>query len=47
MILSDRSIREELAAGRIQIDPFDETIVSFDTGAGAPRSSLHAQRWAS
>ena len=24
MILSDRSIREELAAGRIEIDPFDE-----------------------
>ena len=27
MILSDRSIREELAAGRIQIDPFDEGLV--------------------
>ena len=27
MILSDRSIREELAAGRIQLDPFDESLV--------------------
>jgi len=27
MILSDRSIREELAAGRIVIDPLDETAV--------------------
>ena len=27
MILSDRSIREELAAGRIQIDPFDDAMV--------------------
>ena len=25
MILSDRSIREQLAAGRIVIDPLDET----------------------
>src|SRR5437879_1073375 len=27
MILSDRTIREELAAGRIVIEPFDETCV--------------------
>jgi dCTP deaminase len=27
VILSDRSIREELAAGRIQIDPFDDSMV--------------------
>lgn len=27
MILSDRSIREEIAAGRIEIDPFDPTCV--------------------
>ena len=27
MILSDRSIREELAAGRIVLDPFDENLV--------------------
>src|SRR5438477_9246571 len=27
MILSDRSIREEIAKGRIQIDPFDERCV--------------------
>src|SRR5437879_5915525 len=27
MILSDRSIREEIAAGRIEIDPFDERCV--------------------
>jgi deoxycytidine triphosphate deaminase len=27
MILSDRSIREELAAGRIQIDPLDEACI--------------------
>ena len=27
MILSDRSIREELAAGRIEIDPLDETSI--------------------
>jgi dCTP deaminase len=27
MILSDRSIREELAAGRIEIDPFDEACI--------------------
>ena len=27
MILSDRTIREELAAGRIEIDPFDETAI--------------------
>lgn len=27
MILSDRTIREELAAGRIVLDPFDESLV--------------------
>ncbi len=27
MVLSDRSIREALAAGRISIDPFDEELV--------------------
>ncbi|MBV9285182.1 MAG: dCTP deaminase, partial [Acidimicrobiia bacterium] len=27
MILSDRSIREELAAGRIVIDPLDESSI--------------------
>ena len=27
MILSDRSIREEIASGRVVIDPFDETCV--------------------
>lgn len=27
MILSDRSIREEIAAGRIVVDPFDDTCV--------------------
>ena len=27
MILSDRSIKEELAAGRIELDPFDESLV--------------------
>ena len=27
MILSDRSIREEVAAGRIVVDPYDETMV--------------------
>ncbi len=27
MILSDRTIREELAAGRITVDPFDESMV--------------------
>jgi dCTP deaminase len=27
MILSDRTIREELAAGRIEIDPLDETCI--------------------
>ncbi len=27
MILSDRTIREELAAGRIEIDPYDDTMV--------------------
>jgi len=27
MILSDRTIREEIAAGRIEIDPFDESAV--------------------
>ena len=27
MILSDRSIREELAAGRIELDPFDESFI--------------------
>lgn len=27
MILSDRTIREEIAAGRIEIDPFDESCV--------------------
>ncbi len=27
MILSDRSIREEIAAGRIELDPFDERLI--------------------
>ena len=27
MILSDRSLREEIAAGRIVIDPFDDSCV--------------------
>ena len=27
MVLSDRSIREEIAAGRIVIDPFDDALV--------------------
>src|SRR5919201_2615552 len=27
MILSDRSIRDEIAAGRIEIDPFDDDCV--------------------
>src|SRR4051794_1022291 len=27
MVLSDRSIREEVAAGRIVVDPFDDTLV--------------------
>jgi dCTP deaminase len=27
MILSDRTIREEIASGRIEIDPFDESCV--------------------
>ena len=27
MVLSDRSIREAVAAGRIGIDPFDEALV--------------------
>ncbi len=27
MILSDRTIREELAAGRIQLDPLDESLI--------------------
>src|SRR3954464_8739582 len=27
MVLSDRSIREEIAAGRIRLDPFDDALV--------------------
>ena len=37
MILSDRSIREEVAAGRIGIDPFDDAMVqpgSIDVRVG-------------
>jgi dCTP deaminase len=38
MVLSDRSIREEIAAGRIVIDPFDEALVqpsSVDVRVGS------------
>ena len=38
MVLSDRSIREEIAAGRIVIDPFDDALVqpsSIDVTVGS------------
>ena len=38
MVLSDRSIREEIAAGRIVIDPFDDALVqpsSIDVRVGS------------
>ena len=38
MVLSDRSIREEIAAGRIVIDPFDDALVqpsSVDVRVGS------------
>ncbi|MGH3426266.1 MAG: dCTP deaminase, partial [Mycobacteriales bacterium] len=37
MVLSDRSIREEIAAGRIVVDPFDDAMVqpgSIDVRVG-------------
>ena len=44
MILSDKSLREELATGRIVIDPFDDSCVqpsSIDVKIGNPVSYTH------
>ncbi|MGH2675011.1 MAG: dCTP deaminase [Actinomycetota bacterium] len=48
MILSDRTIREELAAGRIEIDPFDESCVqpsSVDLHVDAVFRVFHNARY--
>ncbi len=48
MILSDRTIREEIAAGRIQIDPFDEACVqpsSVDLHVDASFRVFHNARY--
>src|ERR687898_331872 len=34
MVLSDRTIKEEIAAGRLVIDPYDESLVQPSSAAG-------------
>src|SRR5204863_995836 len=49
MILSDRSIREEIAAGRIEIDPFDERSLqpsSIDLHVDRTFRTFHNARYA-
>src|SRR5437667_12292216 len=48
MILSDRSIREEIAKGRIEIDPFDERCVqpsSIDLHVDRTFRTFHNARY--
>ncbi|MCJ7832141.1 MAG: dCTP deaminase, partial [Actinobacteria bacterium] len=49
MILSDKTIKEEIAAGRIEIEPFDETCVqpsSVDLHVDAAFRVFHNARHA-
>ena len=49
MVLSDRSIREEIAAGRIVIDPFDDAMVqpgSIDVRVGSAFRVFRNSRYA-